>query len=88
MMQEGRIFLHGSPVSDFSCTVQYGDVLIIDGKRTVVSLDEVAKKLIGFHKPIGYVVSAFDQYNKTIYDLLPAEFSDYRYIGRLDKDSR
>ncbi len=43
--------------------------------------------LILFNKPVGYVVSKSDAYNKTIYSLLPPEFRTYYYIGRLDKNS-
>jgi 23S rRNA pseudouridine2605 synthase len=88
MMQQGRILLNNSLITDFSCLVQHGDVLLVDGKEYLVLLDDVVKQLIAFHKPIGYVVSTSDPHNKTIYQLLPARFSSYRYIGRLDKDSR
>ncbi len=87
-MQEGNILLQNEIVTDFSCVVHDRDILILDGKEYIVSLDVAVKQLIVFHKPVGYVVSAADPYNKTIYDLLPVEFSCYRYIGRLDKDSR
>ena len=33
-------------------------------------------------------MSAADGHNNTIYDILPSEFSHFRYIGRLDKNSR
>ncbi|MDR0607530.1 MAG: hypothetical protein LBG52_04150 [Candidatus Peribacteria bacterium] len=41
-----------------------------------------------FNKPKGYTVSKSDLHNHTIYELLPAEFQHYYYIGRLDKESR
>jgi pseudouridine synthase len=34
------------------------------------------------------VVSKSDPHNVTIYELLPEEFKNRYYIGRLDKDSR
>ena len=87
-MQDGKIFLNNTLVSDFSCEVKDGDVLMIDDQEYTISLRTTEKKLIVFHKPVGYVVSRDDPHNKTIYDLLPAAFAQYRYIGRLDKDSR
>jgi 23S rRNA pseudouridine2605 synthase len=41
-----------------------------------------------FNKPMWYVCSKSDNHNKTIYEILPKEFANYFYIGRLDKDSR
>jgi len=44
--------------------------------------------IVAFHKPVGYVVSKKDKFNKTIYDILPASWrNDFYYIWRLDKDS-
>ena len=40
-----------------------------------------------FNKPVGYVVSRKGQGSKTIYSLLPKEYSKLNPIGRLDKDS-
>lgn len=49
---------------------------------------EKKSEFIILHKPIGYVCSKSDPFNKTIYKLLPNEYSRYYYIGRLDKTSR
>lgn len=43
--------------------------------------------LILFNKPVGYVASKSDPHNKTIYELLPPEYTNYYYIWRLDKNS-
>jgi len=44
--------------------------------------------IVTFNKPVGYVVSKDDKFNKTIYDILPSSWrKDFYYIGRLDKDS-
>lgn len=37
---------------------------------------------------MGYVCSKHDKHNKTIYRLLDAQYKNYYYIGRLDKESR
>ena len=87
-MQEGKVLLNDGQVDDFTCTVTDGDVLLIDGVEHTVGIESTDKQLLAFHKPVGYVVSSDDPHNKTIYSILPPEFSHYRYIGRLDKDSR
>jgi 23S rRNA pseudouridine2605 synthase len=90
-MQEWDILLNDTVVSDFSVEVVDGDSIVIAGdsrRNYTVLLSEETKHLIAFHKPVGYVVSTTDPHNQTIYQLLPKEFSYYRYIGRLDKDSR
>lgn len=91
-MQESKISVNDAVVTDFSYEVVNWDVISVmgvDGSPFVVSVWHTQeKRLISFNKPVGYVVSAADQYNQTIYDILPPEFSRFRYIGRLDKDSR
>jgi len=88
LIQEGKVLLNNIKVDNFSCAVADADVLIIDAVQYIVTLGSVDKQLIAFHKPVWYVVSSSDPHNKTIYSILPEEFSHYRYIGRLDKDSR
>lgn len=91
LMQEGQISLNDTVVSDFSVQVVDGDSIVLSGSspRTyTVAFSNEHKNLIAFHKPVGYVVSVSDPHNQTIYQILPKEFSHYRYIGRLDKDSR
>jgi len=44
--------------------------------------------IVTFHKPVWYVVSKEDKFNKTIYDILPPSWrKDFYYIWRLDKNS-
>ncbi|CAN5139079.1 pseudouridine synthase [soil metagenome] len=43
---------------------------------------------IAFHKPAGFVTTASDEFRrKTVFDLLPKEFSSLRYVGRLDRET-
>lgn len=90
-MQEWHISLNAIVVSDFSLQVVDGDNIVVSGPITrtyIVKLSHESKSLVAFHKPVGYVVSVSDPHNQTIYQLLPKELSHYRYIWRLDKDSR
>jgi len=90
-MQAWDILLNETVVSDFSSQVIAGDSIVISGytsRQYTVVLSDERKTLIAFHKPVGYVVSVSDPHNQTIYQILPQALSHYRYIGRLDKDSR
>jgi pseudouridine synthase len=53
-----------------------------------INLSKQITDLILFNKPVGFVCSKSDKHNKTIYEVLPAQYKNYFYIGRLDKDSR
>lgn len=91
LMQEWQVLLNDVMVTDFSVQVVDGDIIVVSWGVTrtyTVALANDTKHLVAFYKPIGYVVSVSDPHNQTIYQLLPKEFSHYRYIGRLDKDSR
>jgi 23S rRNA pseudouridine2605 synthase len=44
-------------------------------------------RTIMFNKPTGIVCSRVGQGGKTVYDLLPKDFSDLKCVGRLDKDT-
>lgn len=44
--------------------------------------------IVTFNKPRWYVVSKYDKFNKTIFDILPSSWrNDFYYIWRLDKNS-
>lgn len=54
----------------------------------IVNLWDIEEKiLLIYHKPLWYTVSKFDHHNQTIFDILPKEFCNLQYIGRLDKNS-
>ncbi len=94
MIREQAISLNGQKVAGFDDELQQGDLLKIklhNGEtftQTVDSFPTTRPKLILYHKPVGYVVSKADKFNKTIYDILPERrHKEYYYIGRLDKES-
>ena len=95
LIQSGQIFLNNEKIESFKSELKDGDILtIIDDewnkKNITISekSDSPKWKLILFNKPKWYVVSKSDPHNSTIYELLPEEFKNRYYIGRLDKDSR
>ena len=95
LIQNGQIFLNNKKIESFKSELTDWDILtIIDDEWnneniTISECSDSPKwKLILFNKPKWYVVSKSDPHNSTIYELLPEEFKNRYYIGRLDKDSR
>ena len=95
LIQNGQIFLNNKKIESFKSELKNWDILTIIDEEwnkeniTISGSSESPKwKLIIFNKPKGYVISKSDPHNATIYELLPKEFKNRYYIGRLDKDSR
>jgi 23S rRNA pseudouridine2605 synthase len=61
--------------------VMLDDILLNDNEKPITYIT------ILFNKPVGYVCSKDGQGSKTIYELLPDEYSNLNSVGRLDKDS-
>lgn len=65
----------------------------IDGSERITINGETISQVsnrpvtILLHKPAGYVSSRDGQGSRTVYDLLPPEYSHLKMAGRLDKDS-
>jgi 23S rRNA pseudouridine2605 synthase len=60
------------------------DTVLVDGKP-LAEKKQIVYVLL--NKPTGYVCSRDGQGSKTIYDLLPQEYSHLNPVGRLDKES-
>lgn len=95
LIQNGQIFLNNERIESFKSELKTWDILTFTDKEwnkdnIEVSIKKNSEywKLILFNKPKWYVVSKSDPHNSTIYELLPQEFKNRYYIGRLDKDSR
>jgi 23S rRNA pseudouridine2605 synthase len=80
----GAVMINGSRVEKLATVVADGDDVRVHGR-----IIRVAKpSYVLFHKPRGFVVTRSDERGRrTIYDLLPPEFSTLFHVGRLDKDS-
>ncbi len=87
LVEQGRVFLNGEPVTSLGVTVKPGDQVIVDGKK-VRSAEPVTLIL---NKPPGFVCTREDDLEEgsreTIYELLPEHLRHLHYVGRLDKDS-
>lgn len=86
LILEGKVSVNGEIVKELGKQVEENDIVEVEGQK--ISL---IKKYttIAFHKPPGVICTATDpQGRKTIYDCLPSGFSNLKYIGRLDLQSR
>lgn len=86
LINQGKVKVNGEVIKSATAFVTKTDDIKIDGAPVIRRTSET--KIIAFHKPRGFVVTRKDeQGRKTIYSLLPSEFSNYIYIGRLDIQS-
>jgi len=83
LIAEGRAQVDSLPAK-LGQVINDGQKVYLD--KQLLQLPEKLRVVI-LNKPIDYVVSRKGQGSKTIYDLLPAEMSHLKAIGRLDKDS-
>jgi 23S rRNA pseudouridine2605 synthase len=75
-----------------------GEVVVTLGSKVVPGVDRVELdgklivesevRWIVFHKPAGALTTRTDpQGRRTVYELLPADMGELRYVGRLDQDT-
>ena len=78
----GAIAVNGVTATTPVLFVEDSDVITVNGKKIEKRTDT---KLYVFHKPINTVTTTSDpRGRKTIYDVLPNEYKNLKYIGRLD----
>lgn len=81
LIAEGRVKLNGQVVRDFGVLVSDKDKLMVDNKP--LSVKEYT--YVAMYKPFGIVTTCQDEKSReTIIDLLPANLSHLRPVGRLD----
>lgn len=91
MVNKEYVSINGKKITSYTQEVITGDKLSI--KAPNFKIDEIIEEkqtsstLILLNKPLGYVASKSDPHNKTIYEILPPEYTNYYYIWRLDKNS-
>lgn len=84
LIEQGSVTINGERAT-LGARFIAGDAIEVKG--TALS-DDMSRKYLAFHKPVGYVCSRRAQGdNPTIYDLLPATYHTLKPVGRLDKDS-
>lgn len=84
MIAAGRVMVDGT-VAELGAQAPETAAITVDGKAIATTTEH---RYAVFNKPVGYVCSRKAQGdNPTIYDLLPADFTALKPVGRLDKDS-
>lgn len=82
MILTGKVSVNGTVVQTPVCFVDENDTVSVNGK--VIKKQENIE-IYAFHKPINTMTTTKDpQGRKTIYDCLPEQYKNLRYIGRLD----
>ncbi len=82
MIAEGRVLVNGEVIKTPVHFVDTNDEIKIDGEKVVSRQDT---RVYAFHKPIDTVTTTRDPRGRnTIYDVLPREYHNLRYVGRLD----
>lgn len=82
MIADGKVVVNGAIATTPIMFVDDTDEIVIDGKKIEPRTDTV---IYAFHKPIGTVTTTHDPRGRnTIYDILPREYRNLRYVGRLD----
>ena len=82
MIADGRVMVNGETIKTPVHFVDDSDEIVLDGKKIEKRNDT---KVYAFHKPIDTVTTTRDPRGRnTIYDILPREYRNLKYIGRLD----
>lgn len=87
LVEEGRAEVNGEIIHDLGHQVnEFADDVFVDGKK--ISLPKKTRAIM-FHKPPGCVCTKDDpQGRRTVYDYLPPGYQSFKYVGRLDLQSR
>jgi len=87
-----RILINHKKIQNLKEPLKINDIITYQENEFIIQKEDIQEEnqiLILFNKPKGILVSKYDPHHeKTIYDILPKEFQNYYYIGRLDKESR
>lgn len=82
LISRGRVTLNGNVVVSPVCFVDNGDIVKI-GEKVVTP--RRGTELYMFHKPVNTMTTMHEpRGRKTVYDCLPMEYRNLKYIGRLD----
>ncbi len=86
LISQGAVSINGTVVTKLATQVEPGDEITVYGRKGQ-KRDNI---YVAFNKPSGYVCTHRTQTDrqKTIFDLLPLNFSGLKIAGRLDKESQ
>ena len=84
-IKKGRVRVNGVVITKEDVKVSSEDCIEFDGKRILLKEGYVYYML---NKPAGVISATFDNYQKTVMDLLPKDIpKGVAPVGRLDKDT-
>jgi 23S rRNA pseudouridine2605 synthase len=84
LILSGRVTVNGRRVDNLATAVEETDRVVVDGKEV-----SAAKSItLALYKPPGVLSTKSDPKGRmTLYDLLPPQYKNLHYVGRLDNDS-
>ena len=87
LITEGRVQVNGITINNLGYIIdEVNDQVLVDGK--IARLPKKTKVIL-FNKPAGCVCTKDDpQQRTTVYDYLPNGYRSFKYVGRLDLQSR
>lgn len=82
LILQGKVYVNNQKIDTPVFFVDDNDKITVNGK----SISQRKETLVyAFHKPINVMTTAHDpEGRKTIYDCLPEEYKNLKYVGRLD----
>lgn len=82
LIVKGAVSVNGETINSPVFFVDENDTVKVNGK---IVAPRKETKLYAFHKPVNVMTTSHDPMGrKTIYDCLPNEYKNLKYIGRLD----
>ena len=84
LIAQGNVIVNGDVCTKLATQIGEGDVVEVDGQR----IRPEGTMSVMFYKPPGPVCTRHDEHGRmTIYDILPKEYHNLNYVGRLDRES-
>lgn len=84
LISSGAVVINGTRIQNLATQVNDGDDVRVNGRR----IHAATPVTLLLNKPRGFVVTRSDERGRrTVYDLVPPEYSTLFHVGRLDKES-
>jgi len=84
LISSGAVVINGTCIENLATQVKEDDDVRVNGRR----IHTATPVTLLLHKPRGFVVTRSDERGRrTVYDLVPPEYSTLFHVGRLDKES-
>lgn len=84
ILKAGRVTVDGRVVKDGSVKIDEKTAqILLDGETA----GKTGRQVLMLNKPAGFVTATKDANDRTVMELLPAEFKSLKPVGRLDKET-